>query len=150
MEIEQVELTTTTAAVVRERVRMDELAAFYDRAYGQVAAALGAAGVEPQGPAIGWYAQMPAADVDVAAGFAVPSDAAVDGVELLTMSGGPAAIGTYQGPYDGLGDAWSILVAWCAERGLQGRGDFWEEYVTDPDPDGDPSQNVTRLVLPLL
>jgi len=30
-----------------------------------------------------------------------------------------------------------------------GQPDFWEEYVTDPAPDGDPDLNITRLVLPL-
>ena len=150
MDIEQVELPTTTVAVVHERVPMDALSAFYDRAYRQVQQALGAAGVPPTGPAIGWYGEMPSDTADVAAGFAVPPDAVVDGLELLTLAGGSAVVGVHRGPYDRLPDAWSTVVAWCREQGVQGRGDFWEEYVTDPDPGGDPEQNVTRLVLPLL
>lgn len=150
MDIEQVELATTTLAVARERVPMDGLAEFYDRAYRQVAEALGAAGVAPTGPAVGWYADMPTDTVDVAAGFPVPAAAVVDGVELLTVPGGTAAVGTFQGPYDGLPDAWSKVAAWCREQDVQPRGDFWEEYVTEPSPGGDPEQNVTRLVSPLL
>ncbi len=155
MDIEQVELDPTTLAVVRERVAIAELAPFYDRAYGQVAAALGAAGLSPAGPAVGWYASMPGSDVEVAAGFPVrpgdvPLGTELDGAELQTVPGGPAVAALHVGPYDELGDAWTALDAWCRERGLHPRGDFWEEYVTDPNPGGDPSRNVTRLVLPLV
>ena len=95
MDIEQVELDPTTLAVVRERVAIAELAPFYDRAYGQVAAALGAAGLSPAGPAVGWYASMPGSDVEVAAGFPVrpgdvPLGTELDGAELQTVPGGPA------------------------------------------------------------
>ena len=46
---------TRTVAVVRRHVRMDELAAFYDTAYGEVARTVGEAGARISGPALGWY-----------------------------------------------------------------------------------------------
>ncbi|UJP38560.1 GyrI-like domain-containing protein [Cellulomonas palmilytica] len=150
MDIEQVELATATLAAVRERVRMDALPAFYDRAFRQVAEALGAAGVTPLGPAVGWFADAPTDTIDIAVGFPAPPSAVLDGVELLTVPGGPAVVGTYQGSYDRMADAWGEVAAWCREQDVQGRGDFWEEYVTEPSPGGDPEQNVTRLVSPLL
>lgn len=150
MDIERVELPGTTIAVVRQTVRMDELPAFYDQAYGRVVQALTAAGVAPAGPALGWYAGMPTDTVDVAAGFAVPDGSGpLEGVDTLDLPASAAVVGTYTGPYDGLADAWGEVVAWAGRHGAAGRGDFWEEYVTEPSPDGDPAANVTRLVLPL-
>lgn len=151
MEIEQVDLPETKLAVVRERVAMTALTGFYDSAYTRVERALTAAGLAPTGPAIGWYADMPTDSVDVAAGFAVPDGAGpfVDDVQTHTLPAGAAVVGTYTGPYDGLPGAWGQLVTWAAQHGAAGRGDFWEEYLTDPSPDDDPAANVTRLVLPL-
>jgi effector-binding domain-containing protein len=150
MDIERVELPEVTLAAVRRTVPMSELSGFYDKAYGQVAQALGAAGVTPGGPAYGWYADMPTDTVDVAAGFPVPDGSGpFEGVETIVLPASTAVVGTYTGPYDGLPDAWSELGAWVDQHAVAGRGDFWEEYVTDPSPDGDPAANVTRLVLPL-
>ncbi|MBT0995593.1 GyrI-like domain-containing protein [Cellulomonas sp. DKR-3] len=150
MDVERVELPAVTLVAVRRTVRMDQLAGFYDQAYGQVAQALAASGVAPAGPAVGWYAGMPTDSVDVAAGFAVPEGSGpFEGVDTVELPASAAVVGTYTGPYDGLPDAWSEVVAWAGEHDAAGRGDFWEEYVTDPSPDGDPAANVTRLVLPL-
>ena len=150
MDVEQVELPEVTLAAVRQTVPMNELTGFYDQAYGRVAQALAAAGVAPTGPAFGWYAGMPTDTADVAAGFGVPQGSGpIEGVEIIVIPAAPAVVGTYTGPYDGLPDAWSEVVAWADQHQAPGRGDFWEEYVTDPSPDGDPAANVTRLVLPL-
>lgn len=143
---------TRTVAVVRRSVRMDELTAFYDTAYGEVARTVGEAGARISGPALGWYHGMPTDTVDVAAGF--PVDGLETGplagrVEVVELPGGPALVGLHVGSYDDLGAAWAEVEAARAEHGRPGRGDFWEEYVTDPSPSGDPSRNETLLVLPL-
>lgn len=142
---------TRTVAVVRRPVRTDELAAFYDTAYGEVARTVGEAGARIVGPAIGWYHGMPTDTVDVAAGF--PVEGVAPGplggrVEVVELPGGPALVGLFVGPYDDLGAAWGEVEARRAEHGRDGRGDFWEEYVTEPSPDGDPARNETLLVLP--
>lgn len=151
MDVDVIEQPTRTVAVVRRHVRGDELAAFYDTAYGEVARTVGEAGARIVGPAFGWYHGMPAETFDVAAGFPVegvepgPLGGRVDVVE---QAGGPALVALFVGPYDDLGAAWQEVEARRAEDGRDGRGDFWEEYVTEPSPDGDPSRNETRLVLP--
>ncbi|GII99691.1 effector-binding domain-containing protein [Sediminihabitans luteus] len=150
--VEVMDEPTLLLAARRATVPFAELPAFYDAAYGAVAHALGARGLGPAGPAYGWYASMPSDVVDVAAGFAVEGvepGALGDGVEVFEVAGGPCAVATYVGPYDGLGEAWGRLEAWRSERDQAVRGDFWEVYVTEPSPDGDPAANVTRLVLPL-
>jgi effector-binding domain-containing protein len=139
-------------AVLRERVAMDALAAFYDRAYGAVLHEVTAAGLDITGPAFGWYLDMPTDSVDLAAGFQVGADevrALGDGVEIVELPGGPAAVGVHVGSYDSLPSAWAELRTWHGARAVQMRGDFLEVYVTDPS-EVEPHQNETRLVLPIL
>lgn len=153
MDITVEDQPTTFVAVVRERVAMDALAEFYDRAYGLVARETAAAGLSITGPAFGWYRDMPTDSVDLAAGFGVGADAPRvlgSGVEVVELPGGPAAVGVHAGTYDTLPDAWSEVRAWFSDQAAQMRGDFLEVYVTDPSEVADPSQNETRLVLPIV
>ena len=152
METTRTDLPTVRIAAVRATVPMSGLTAFYDAAYTRVAQAAEREGWTIAGPAVGWYHGMPTDTVDLAAGFAVEgagTGAASDGVEVVELPGGDAIVVTYTGPYDGLPDAWAGVEQERAALGVDGRGDFWEEYVTDPSPGGDPNANVTRLVLPL-
>lgn len=152
MRIQEQDEPTTVAAVRRATVRMDELGSFYDTAYRQVAAAVAAVGGRIVGPAIGWYHGMPTDTADVAGGFPVTGVAlgALPGdCDVVEIPGGRVIVGHYVGSYDGLGEAWSQVEQWRVKRGFEGRGDFWEVYVTEPSPDGDPAANETLLVLPL-
>ncbi|MDQ0425424.1 GyrI-like domain-containing protein [Cellulomonas iranensis] len=145
-------LPTVTLAAVRGTVPTAGLPAFYDAAYRQVAQAVEREGWTIVGPAVGWYHGMPTGTVDLAAGFAVEGAApgATSGdVTVVEQPGGAALVLTHTGPYDALPDAWARVEDDRVALGVDGRGDFWEEYVTDPEPGGDPAANVTRLVLPL-
>lgn len=139
-------------AVLRETVAMDHLPEFYDRAYRAVGEAVAKAGGAVAGPALGWYHGGPSATVDVAAGLPVmgmSTGSIGHGVQVVRIPGGSAVVAVHTGPYDGLPAAWEELERWRAENAGAGRGDFWEEYVTDPAPGGDPERTETRLVLPL-
>ena len=153
MDITVEDQPTALVAVVRERVAMDALAAFYDRAYRAVLEEVTAAGLAVTGPAFGWYREMPTDSVDLAAGFWVGADGVRSlggGVEVVELPGGPAAVGMHVGSYDGLAGAWDELRTWMSEQTAQMRGDFLEVYVTDPSETADASQNETRLVLPIV
>lgn len=152
MDITLEDQPTVMVAILRERVAMGALAAFYDRAYRTVLEQAAASGLAVTGPAFGWYRHMPTDSVDLAAGFRVGADAARalgDGVEVVELPGGPAAVGVHLGSYDGLSGAWAELRTWMSDHAAQMRGDFLEVYVTDPS-EADPSQNETRLVLPIV
>lgn len=152
METIRTTLPAARVAAVRAQVPMSELTRFYDRAYARVQQVAEQQGWRISGPAVGWYHGMPTDTVDLAAGFLVDDvdlGVTVDGVEVLDMPGGEALVLTHAGPYTLLPDAWDLVEQERVTLGVDGRGDFWEEYVTDPSPDGDPDMNVTRLVLPL-
>ncbi len=151
MDTTRTDVPTVRLAAVRDRVPMTALAEFYDRAYTQVSETAAHAGWTISGPALGWYHAMPTDTVELTAGFPVdgPDVGASSGdVVVVERPGGPALVLTYTGPYDGLPGAWEQLERDRVALGVEGRGDFWEEYVTDPEPGGDPAANVTRLVLP--
>lgn len=148
----RVDLPTVTLAAVRGTMPMSELRTFYDSAFAQVAQAVQREGWTIIGPAVGWYHRVPDGTVDLSAGFPVQGAAAgtsSGGVQVVELPGGDALTATHTGGYDGLPEAWDRLESDRATLGVAGRGDLWEEYVTEPEPDGDPTANVTRLVLPL-
>ncbi|MBD7917833.1 GyrI-like domain-containing protein [Cellulomonas sp. Sa3CUA2] len=151
MECTRTDLPAVTIAAVRATVPMSRLTEFYDTAYASVTTAAGREGWTLAGPAFGWYHRMPTDTVDLTAGFVVDGAAlgTSEDVEVSEMPGGAALVLIHTGPYDALPEAWERLEKERAELGVEGRGDFWEEYVTDPAPDGDPDLNITRLVLPL-
>ena len=152
METTRTHLPTVRLAAVRETVPLSQLTSFFDQAYGRVAHAVGREGWTIVGAAVAWYPGMPTDTVDLAAGFPVEGaepGVTEDGIEVFEVPGGTALVMTHAGPYDGLPDAWAVVEEDRAALGVPGRGDFWEEYVTDPSPEGDPGLNLTRLVLPL-
>lgn len=151
MQTTRTDVPTLRLAAVRATVPMADLVGFFDTAYTRVAQAAAREGWPVVGAAIALYRGMPTDTVDLTAGFAVDAEvgASSDGVEIVELTGGPALTLTYTGPYDGLPAAWTRLEEDLLALGVEGRGDFWEEYVTEPSPGGDPQQNVTRLVLPL-
>ena len=153
MDITVEDLPTQLVAVLRERVAMDALPEFYDRAYRSVAAEVAGAGLSVTGPAFGWYHDMPTDSVDLAAGFAVDADSVRTlggGVEVVELPGGPAAVGVHVGTYDGLPQAWAQFQAWTAQNAAQMRGGFLEVYLTDPSQVPEPALNETQLVLPIV
>ncbi|UZN03223.1 GyrI-like domain-containing protein [Cellulomonas sp. S1-8] len=152
METIRTELPTATIAAVRATVPIKKLGGFYDTAYTQVVRAVEREGWTITGPALGWYHGTADESVELAAGFAVEGVApgtSSQGVDVVEMPGGAALVLIHTGPYEGLHDAWARVEEDRAVLGVDGRGDFWEEYVTDPAPGGDPDANITRLVLPL-
>lgn len=153
MDITVEDQPTALVAVLRERVAMDSLASFYDRAYTAVLQEVAAAELAVTGPPFGWYRDMAAGSVDLAAGFRVDADdvgALGGGVEVVELPGGPAAVGMHVGRYEGLAGAWDELRTWMSDSRAQMRGDFLEVYLTDPSETADPDQNQTSLVLPIV
>ncbi len=152
MTVTRTDQPDVTLAAVRATVPTAELRSFYDSAYPAVAGAVHREGWTIVGGAVGWYHRMPSDTADVTVGFPVTGavvGAASGEVDVVELPGGPALVATHVGGYDGLEDAWAGVEEHRVATGVAGRGDFWEEYLTEPQPDGDPDENVTRLVLPL-
>lgn len=152
MDVELSTEPTRLVAVHRRTIAMGEIRDFYDHAYAAVVAALARQGSAPDGPGIGWYHGMPAETCTISAGFPVvgiPAGELSDEVAVVDLPGGRALIAVHEGSYDALAASWQTVMAELGNRGVSPRGDFWEEYLTDPMTVRDPIELRTRLVLPL-
>lgn len=145
-----VTLEPVTAAVVRETVPMSELTAYFDRAFGMVMEVTTAQGVAVTGPPFAVYHGMPGPSVDISGGFptAAPVTPAA-GVTAMTLPGGRAVQLVHEGSYDTLEDSYGRIMTWMEHRGLTRAPLMWETYLTEPTPEGDPSENRTLVTWPI-
>ena len=149
-EPEVVSLDPATTATIRDVVAIDELPAFFDRAFSSLAELISAQGVSITGPAFSLYHDHPSATADVEVGF--PTDRPIDpagGAAPGSLPGGRVARIVHEGGYDELAGAWDQLGAWMSEHGLSFRMPFWEVYLTEPSPDMDPADLRTELNHPV-
>jgi len=149
VDVQLTEVPSETVAVMRRRVPVDRLPAFFAEAFTKVAEALVDSGGTISGPPFGWYHGMPGSDVEVAAGFPVAGDVHTPdgGVVLTERPGGRAFVAVHVGPYDGLARTWNEVEGYADEYALDQREDCWEEYLSEPT--GDPTTWRTRIIVPL-
>lgn len=81
--------------------------------------------------------------------LAPPADAPGEGIEVLTIPAGPAAVTVHRGPYDTLPDSYRVLEAWLDREGRTPDGPPREVYVTDPGDHPDPATWETEIIQPL-
>jgi AraC family transcriptional regulator len=147
------ELTPQPVLVVRRRIKPADLA-------GTLAEVLGAIFLHAQQNAMALAGQPFTRYVEwgpgmwtIEAGLPVAThskDAPGEGeVRADTLPGGPAAVTTHTGAYDGLGAAHAAVEQWIEAQGLKAAGAPWEVYVTDPADFPDPKDWKTDLFWPL-
>lgn len=152
MEPEVVELEPQRVAVIRKVIPMAEMRNFFDTAFASVFHAVGEAGGTLAGAPFGWYRGMPSDTVDVTAGIPVTGldlGPLAGDVEVVDRPGGRAVVAVHVGSYDGLPESYGQVQGWMAEQKLEPRPEMWEEYLTEPTPEADPSTMETRIVWPL-
>jgi AraC family transcriptional regulator len=81
--------------------------------------------------------------------LAPPPEPPGEGIEVLTIPAGPAAVTVHRGPYDTLPDTYRVLEAWLDREGRAPSGPPREIYVTDPGDHPDPATWETEIVQPL-
>lgn len=144
-EPEIVTVTESPTAVVRGTVPMQEITAFYDRAFGTIAEVMADQGVMARA-ALGLYLSPPTDVVTLEVGFVVDSTLTPEGeVVPSVLPGGEAARMTHLGPYEGLPGAWGGFLSWVGEQGRAPAGPLWEIYLTEPTPETDPATLETQL-----
>jgi effector-binding domain-containing protein len=126
------------------------LPALFERA---IALGHGIAGA-PYGRYFAWGGE--AADIEVGvvvdrAVVAVPPIGDVPDGEFgaSELPGGPTAVATHRGPYDGLSTTYARLESWIVEQGRTTRPGPWESYVDDPGAVADIADLRTEVSYPL-
>jgi len=109
-----------------------------------------AQGIGPAGPWFTHHRRMDPKTFDFE--ICVPVTAPVRATGRVRAGELPAtkvARAVYQGPYEGLGDAWGEFMAWIAANGHTPRSDLWEVYVAGPESSADAATYRTVLNRPL-
>lgn len=142
-----VDLDETSTAVIRGRdIPVPELPAFFDSAFGTLAATLGRQGVQIAGPAFASYDGPLGATASPTVGFPTVGEVSPEGeVEASSLPGGRVARTVHRGGYETLGESWESLRLWILNKGLQLGDVLWESYTTEPNPEMDPSDLTTEL-----
>jgi effector-binding domain-containing protein len=122
--------------------------------YGEIFGYLGSQGItRPAGPTlfICHDTEYKEKDVDIEAGVpiatAIPDSGRVKIYELPGLE--QAACTIYQGPYEGIGEAYNAIMAWTESNGYQITGPDRELYLTSPADTNDPNQYVTEIQFPV-
>jgi effector-binding domain-containing protein len=143
---EVVTVVKQPTAVIRAKVPMEELPAFFDRAFQRLPQVLADQQAEVVGAAFALHHAVPTEVADLEVGFATRSPIEADGdVEPSRLPGGRMARMVHRGAFDGLGESWGRLQAWIGEQDLTPGEALWEVYLTEPRPDMDPDELRTLL-----
>jgi AraC family transcriptional regulator len=106
--------------------------------------------IDMAGPPIVRYAKVGPGLLTIEGGMPVvnASESAGD-IEAGELQGGPVATAMHVGPYDALPQTHAAIERWIAEQGHHAKGAPWEQYITDPGEEPDPSKWRTLVVWPL-
>lgn len=153
-EVEYTDATARPTVVAREPdYPMASLTTLFDSTFSALFPALAERGITPVGAPFALYHRAPDTTVDIEVGIpvesALPEPITVGDVVLSpsTLPAGTVASTSYVGPYDGLGEAWGAFMRAIGDAGRNPALPFWEVYVTEPDPDMDPSTLRTDLFI---
>ena len=143
------EIITTNeqpTAVIHLVIPGRDMPKYMDPAIQEILKTLKDQGLQPAGPLFSYHHRRPSDTFDFEIGFPVakaikPVGRVVNG----ELPAGKVVRSVYQGPYDGLGEAWGGLQGWVRERNLDESGRFWECYLSNPEEVKDQKTYGTEL-----
>lgn len=145
-----------TAVVEARNVATEDLPALFDATFSRLFPALAEAEQEVAGPAFALYTRQPSDTVDLEIGLPLTSGLTRslplrEGAIAIPsqLPGGSMAALTHIGGYDGLGEAWAVLMKTAVDAGHHPDLPFFEVYVSEPSPGMDPADLRTDLYLTL-
>ena len=113
-------------------------------------ATLASQAIAPAGPWFSHHLRMLPDQWDFEIGIPVARPVAPAGrVRPSERPAFKAAQTVYQGPYEGLGDAWGEFETWMKSAGLKPARELWEIYAAGPESGSDPAAWRTELNRPL-
>ena len=108
--------------------------------------------VKLAGPTVAIYHDPEFREEDVDVEVAIPIEGTLpDGgpVQSRELPGGLMACAVYQGPYEGIGEAYNAVMAWIEPNGYRVAGPVRENYLRSPGDTNDPTQYVTEIQVPV-
>ncbi|MEO8350936.1 MAG: GyrI-like domain-containing protein [Chthoniobacteraceae bacterium] len=146
-----VQTTPQHTAIIHVIVPRDEIQTVMGPAISEIFQTIGAQGIAPTGPWFTHHRRRPTETFDFEA--SVPVAAPIAPAGRVQPSQWPAmrvARTVYQGPYEGLGEAWAEFLKWIEAQGLKTKDDLWECYLVGPESGPDATTYRTQLNRPLI
>lgn len=144
---EIVELPAQAMARIRLCIPRSEIRKVMGPGYRELHEALAAQGNKSTGPWFTHHFRMDPAVFDYEICLPVEREVLATGrVESGVMPAATAVRTVYEGPYEGLGEAWREFDAWIAAEGLAIQPDLMERYVTGPESGAEPARWRTELI----
>lgn len=141
-----ISVSEVPAAIIHLVIPGREMPKHMDPAIEEIVRVLREQGMHPAGPMFSYHHRRPSDTFDFDIGFPVERTIEERGrVTNGTLPAGKVVRSVYQGPYDGLAEAWSALQDWVRKEGLPETGRFYERYLTNPDEVKDPAEYRTEL-----
>ena len=145
-----VETSAQQTAIIRFTIPREKIQEVMGPGIGELMSAVAGQGIMPAGPIYSHHLKMDPKIFDFEIG--VPVSSPVNATGRVVPGELPAtkvARTIYQGPYEGLGDAWGEFTEWIAANGHTPATDLWECYIAGPESGPDSSQWRTELNRPL-
>lgn len=143
------ELITTTeviTAVIHLTIPGRDMPKHMDPAIQEVIRTVTGQGATIVGPMFTYHHRRPSDTFDFEIGFPVSRPIKPEGrVVNSSLPAVSVVRSAYQGPYEGLAQAWPALQDRARALGHEGKGRFWECYLNNPDEVKDPQQYRTEL-----
>lgn len=119
---------------------------YMDPAIQEILQVLSTQGLQPAGPMFSYHHRRPSDTFDFEIGFPVSNAIKPEGrVVNSKLPAVKVVRSVYQGPYEGLAQAWPALQNWVRANGHGETGKFWESYLNNPDEVKDPKDYRTEL-----
>lgn len=151
-EVEIKELPAQPVVSIRAKVRMDELADFFGKAFSKLFPYVASVGEAPVGPPIATYHSAPTPEgIDVE--VCVPIGEAVGGsgeIRSSVLPAGTFASTLHAGPYEEFARTYGLLQVWMGENGYALAGPSREVYIVGMGQVDDPSGYLTEILFPVL
>ena len=143
------EVTTTTeqlAATIHLVISGHDMPKYMDPAIKEIIQVLADQGMQPAGPMFSYHHRRPSDTFDFEIGFPVSRAIKPEGRVINSKLPAVKVVrSVYQGPYEGLAQAWPALQEWVRDNGQGETGRFWERYLNNPDEVKSPSEYRTEL-----
>ncbi|MBX2974235.1 MAG: GyrI-like domain-containing protein [Flavobacteriales bacterium] len=119
---------------------------YMDPAIQEVIKAITGQGIAITGPMFSYHHRRPSDTFDFEIGFPVLQAIRPEGRVINSKLPAVKVVrSVYQGPYEGLAQAWPALQDWVRKNGHGETGKFWESYLNNPDEVKDPKDYLTEL-----
>jgi len=136
------QLTTSIHLTIPGR----DMPKYMDPAIQEIIKVLTDQGMRPAGPMFSYHHRRPSDTFDFEIGFPVAKAIKEYGrVKNSKLPAERVVRSVYQGPYQGLAQAWPELQTWVRAQKRSEMGRFWECYLNNPSEVNSPSEYRTEL-----